>query len=55
MAQRRTTRKLQGQVAIVTGGGRGIGAAAGRMLAEAGANVVLTARSAEQPGNFRGR
>lgn len=41
-------KKLQGQVAIVTGGSRGIGAAAAALLAEAGAAVVLTARSAEQ-------
>ncbi len=40
--------KLQGQVAIITGGGRGIGAAAGRLLAEAGAKVVLSARSENQ-------
>ena len=48
MAQRRTSMKLQGQVAIITGGGRGIGAAAGRLLAEAGAKVVLSARSENQ-------
>ena len=48
MAERQTLRKLQGQVAIVTGGGRGIGAAVGHMLAEAGAAVVLTARSEDQ-------
>ena len=41
-------RKLQGQVAIITGGGRGIGAAAGHLLAEAGAAVVLSARSEDQ-------
>ena len=38
-------KKLQGQVAIITGSGRGIGAAAAARLAAAGANVVLTARS----------
>lgn len=38
-------KKLQGQVAIVTGGGRGIGAATGEMLARAGAAVVLVART----------
>ena len=48
MAQRRSLRKLQGQVAIITGGGRGIGAAAGHLLAEAGAAVVLSARSEDQ-------
>jgi len=48
MAESKTSRKLQGQVAIITGGGRGIGAAAGNLLASAGASVVLTARSEEQ-------
>jgi 3-oxoacyl-[acyl-carrier protein] reductase len=41
-------KKLQGQVAIVTGGSRGIGAAAAALLVESGAAVVLTARSPEQ-------
>ncbi len=41
-------KKLQGQVAIISGASRGIGAAVARLLAEAGAAVVLTARSAEQ-------
>jgi NAD(P)-dependent dehydrogenase (short-subunit alcohol dehydrogenase family) len=41
-------KKLQGQVAIVTGGGRGIGAAAATRLVAAGASVVLTARSEEE-------
>jgi len=41
-------KKLQGQVAIVTGGGRGIGAAAAARLAAGGASVVLTARSEEE-------
>jgi len=43
--------KLQGQVAIVTGGGRGIGAAAALRLAAAGAAVVIAARSADQVEN----
>jgi NAD(P)-dependent dehydrogenase (short-subunit alcohol dehydrogenase family) len=40
--------KLQGQVAIITGGGRGIGKAAAEQLAALGAAVVVTARSQEQ-------
>ncbi|HET8582157.1 MAG TPA: SDR family oxidoreductase [Jatrophihabitans sp.] len=40
--------RLEGQVAIVTGAGRGIGAAATVALAEAGADVLIAARTAEQ-------
>lgn len=39
---------VAGQVAIVTGAGRGIGAATAVALAEAGADVVISARTAEQ-------
>ena len=39
---------LGGQVAIVTGGGRGIGRAIGRGLAKAGAVVAVIARTADQ-------
>ena len=38
---------LDGRVAVVTGGTRGIGLATGRALAEAGATVVLTGRDAQ--------
>ena len=41
-------RVLEGRGAVVTGGGRGIGAATARALAEAGAAVVVAARSVEQ-------
>jgi NAD(P)-dependent dehydrogenase (short-subunit alcohol dehydrogenase family) len=39
---------LEGKVAIVTGAGRGIGKGIALVLAEAGANVSLTARTEEQ-------
>ena len=40
--------RLDGKVAIVTGAGRGIGAATATMFAEAGADVVIGARTEEQ-------
>ena len=40
--------RLDGRIAIVTGAGRGIGAATARAMGEAGASVVLASRTAEQ-------
>ena len=39
---------LAGKVAVVTGGGRGIGAATARALAAQGAHIAVLARTAEQ-------
>ena len=43
-----TERELAGQVALVTGGGRGIGARVARELTEAGMRVAVTGRTREQ-------
>ena len=40
--------RIDGQVAVVTGAGRGIGAATAVALAQAGADVVISARHADQ-------
>ena len=42
------TRELIGEIALVTGGGRGFGREIAKGLAAAGARVVVTARSREQ-------
>lgn len=39
---------MKDQIAIITGGGRGIGAATGRLLAERGARVALVSRTLKE-------
>ena len=40
--------RVTGRVAVITGAGRGIGAATATALAQAGADVVISARTEEQ-------
>jgi 3-oxoacyl-[acyl-carrier protein] reductase len=46
--------ELEGQVALVTGGGRGVGANVARELAAAGMRVAVSARSADQVDQVAG-
>ncbi|MET9341805.1 SDR family oxidoreductase [Nonomuraea sp. NPDC003804] len=46
--------RLDGQVAVVTGAGRGIGAATATALAQAGADVVISARSKDELAKVAG-
>lgn len=51
----RPAQSMTGKVAVITGASRGIGRVIGLMLAERGANLVLTARSTqEHPGRLPG-
>jgi NAD(P)-dependent dehydrogenase (short-subunit alcohol dehydrogenase family) len=43
-----STKPLQGRVAVITGGSRGLGRAMAYALAEGGAHIALVARDAEQ-------
>ena len=47
--------RVAGRAAVVTGAGRGLGAAAALALAEAGADVLIAARTAEQLGEVAAR
>jgi 3-oxoacyl-[acyl-carrier protein] reductase len=49
-----TDRELEGQVALVTGGGRGVGANIARELRSAGARVAVSARTREQVEDVAG-
>ncbi|HVA93051.1 MAG TPA: SDR family NAD(P)-dependent oxidoreductase, partial [Chloroflexota bacterium] len=44
----RTGANLQGQVALITGGSRGLGFVLARQLAEAGCNVAICARDEKE-------
>lgn len=47
--------KITGKAAVVTGAGRGLGAASAVALAEAGADVLLSARTSEQLDEVAGK
>lgn len=46
--------RLAGKIALITGAGRGIGAATARLFAQEGASVVLAARSEEEVTRLAG-
>ncbi len=54
MSKERLNVDLSGKTAIVTGGSRGIGKAISLALAQAGANIVIAARSEEEPPSLPG-
>ena len=54
MVEKQLKVDLSGKTAIVTGGSRGIGKAISLALAQAGANVVIAARSEKEPPSLPG-